>query len=319
MGEAVRYDIEHVSRYRYTAPVRQCAMLLCLEPRTDRGQRVIRFEIETRPPGGLNRERDSFGNTRHVLDVPRVECVLEITARSTVEPAPPASLPERLGRGAWDEVRAPGNAFSDWDFVNPSTLIRPSPALAAFTGRHRIAPGADPLESLLRLSDTLHRRLRYIPGATTAESAVDHALRTDQGVCQDYAHVMIAIARSWGIPARYVSGYLHETGKPGEHSPGNATHAWVECRLPELGWIGFDPTNRSLAGDGHVRIATGRDYHDVSPTRGIIRGGGSARLEVDVRVRVATAGSGKPRESRAIETRTAGGRRPPFGSRPAIR
>ena len=121
-------------------------------------------------------------------------------------------------------------------------------------------------------------------------------------MCQDYAHVMIAIARSWGIPARYVSGYLHETGKPGEHSPGNATHAWVECRLPELGWIGFDPTNRSLAGDGHVRIATGRDYHDVSPTRGVIqRRRGPRRLEVDVRMRVATAGirTGRRRTARS--------------------
>ena len=182
MGEAVRYDIEHVSRYRYTSPVRQCAMLLCLEPRADRGQRLIHFDIETRPPGGLNRERDSFGNTRHMLDVPRVERVLEITARSTVESTPPAPLPERLGHGAWDEIGALGSSFADWDFMHPSVLIRPSPALAAFTDRHGIEPGADPLESLLRLSDTLHRRLRYIPGATTAESPVDHALRTDQGV-----------------------------------------------------------------------------------------------------------------------------------------
>ena len=293
MGDAVRYDIEHVSRYRYTSPVRQCAMLLCLEPRADRGQRVIHFEIETHPPGSLNRERDSFGNTRHVLDVPRVECILEITARSTVETVTPAPLPERLGSGAWDEIRAHGDFFADWDFMHPSVLIRPSSALAAFADRHCIEPGTDPLESLLRLSDTLHRRLDYIPGATTAESPVDQALRTDRGVCQDYAHVMIAIARSWGIPARYVSGYLHATGQPGEHSPGNATHAWVECRLPELGWIGFDPTNRSPAGGGHVRIATGRDYRDVSPTRGIIQGGGVARLEVDVRVRVATAGIGQ--------------------------
>ena len=301
MGDAVRYDIEHTSRYRYTSAVRQCAMLLCLEPRADRGQRLIHFDIETDPPGSLNRERDSFGNTRHVLDVQRVDRVLEITARSCVETMPPAPLPERLGAGAWDEIRAFDGSFADWDFMHPSALIRPSPALAAFADRHRIEPGTDPLESLQRLSDTLHHRLHYIPGATSAESPVDHVLHTDRGVCQDYAHVMIAIARSWGVPARYVSGYLHATGQPGEHAPGNATHAWVECRLPELGWIGFDPTNRSPAGDGHVRIATGRDYRDVSPTRGIIRGGGGARLEVDVRMRVATVGTGESRENGAIE------------------
>ena len=93
------------------------------------------------------------------------------------------------------------------------------------------------------------------------ESPVDHVTAdTDRGVCQDFAHVMIAIARSWGIPARYVSGYLHVANRTGEHLPDNATHAWVECRLPRLGWIGFDPTNQSLAGEGYIPIAAGRDY-----------------------------------------------------------
>ena len=285
MTGAIRYEIEHVSRYRYTARVQQCVMLLCLEPREDRRQRLHHFEIETQPPACLNRETDCFGNTRHVLDIQRSHQVLEITARSVVEAAPAAALPERLGGGAWEDIRCLEGSLADWDFTRPSALIQPSPALAAFARRHRIEPGSDPLGSLLRLSDTLHHRLHYIPGSTSAESPVDHVLETDRGVCQDYAHVMIAIARSWGIPARYVSGYLHLTGHSGEQSPDNATHAWVECRLPGLGWIGFDPTNRSLAGEGHVRIATGRDYRDVSPTRGVIRGGGEARLEVNVRMR----------------------------------
>ena len=282
MTGAVRYQITHLSRYRYTERVRQCVMLLCLEPREDRRQRLLHFEIGTQPPSSLHREKDSFGNARHVLDIRRGHRVLEITARSTVESRPPGALPQRLGAGDWDEMRALGGSFADWDFMHPSALIRPSPALAAFTDRHRIEPGSDPLESLLRLSDTLYRRLHYIPGATSAESPVDHVLQTDRGVCQDYAHVMIAIARSWGIPARYVSGYLHVTGQSGVHLPDNATHAWVECRLPELGWTGFDPTNQSLAGEGHVRIAAGRDYRDVSPTRGIIQGGGKTRLEVEI-------------------------------------
>ena len=285
MAGAVRYAIEHVSRYRYASRVRRCAMLLCLEPRGDRGQRLLHFGIETRPSGGLSRERDGFGNVRHVLDVHEGHRVLEITARSTVESAPAPVLPERLGASAWRETHALGTSFADWEFVHPSPLIPPTAALPAFVERHRIKPGRDPLESLGRLSETLHQRLFYVPGATSAESPVDHALRTDRGVCQDFAHVMIAIARSWGIPARYVSGYLHVTARTGDRVPDNATHAWVECRLPGLGWVGFDPTNRSLAGAGHVRIATGRDYRDVSPTRGIVHGGGEARLEVEVRVR----------------------------------
>ena len=285
MAGAVRFEIEHVSRYRYDAPVRRSVMLLCLEPRGDRGQRLLDFGIETHPAGGLSRETDSFGNVRHVLDVHEAHRVLEISARSTVESTPPAALPALLGASAWQEIHALRGSFADWDFIHPSPLIPPTAALSAFADRHRIRCGSDPLESLMRLSETLHRGLHYVPGATSAESPVDHVLRTDRGVCQDFAHAMIAIARSWGIPARYVSGYLHVAARTGGHVADNATHAWVECRLPRLGWTGFDPTNRSLAGAGHVRIATGRDYRDVSPTRGIVHGGGEARLEVDVRVR----------------------------------
>ena len=210
MAGAVRYEIRHVSRYRYAGRVRRCAMLLCLEPRGDEGQRLLRFEIESRPAGGLTREMDCFGNARHVLDVHRAHRVLEIATRSTVDTRPAAALPPRLGAAAWREIRDLEGSFADWDFTHPSPLIRPSPALAAFVERHRIEPGGDPLQSLLHLSETLHRRLHYIPGATSAESPVDHVLRTDRGVCQDYAHAMIAVARSWGdsgalrlrIPAR---------------------------------------------------------------------------------------------------------------------
>ena len=137
---------------------------------------------------------------------------------------------------------------------------------------------------LLRLSDTLHNSFHYVPGSTSVASPIEHILESGRGVCQDYAHVMIAIARSWGIPARYVSGYLHITGPDGEEVQENATHAWVECLLPELGWVGFDPVNKSVSDERHVRIAVGRDYQDVSPTRGVYRGGGQTRLDVNVQV-----------------------------------
>ena len=285
MAGAVRYEIEHVSRYRYAVCVRRCTMLLCLEPSGNGAQRLLRFGIETSPPGGLSRARDSFGNVRHLLDVHATHDVLEITARSRVESTPAPAVPTYLGASAWREVRVFGDSFADWEYTHPSPLIPASSALAAFVERHRIRPGSDPLESLVRLSETIHSRLQYVPGATSAESTVDQVLRTDRGVCQDFAHAMIAVARSWGIPARYVSGYLHVAARTEDHAADNATHAWVECRLPGLGWVGFDPTNRSLAGIGHVRIATGRDYRDVSPTRGIVHGGGEARLDVDVRIR----------------------------------
>ena len=259
-------------------------MMLCLKPRNDRGQRVLNFGIETDPAAHLTSERDCFGNARHVFNLNGEHRVLEIIARSTVSPAPFSPLPHRLGAGAWNEIRSWKDSFALWDFVHPSALTRPTSLLAEFVDRQGIQPGEDPLEGLLRLSDTLYRSFRYVPGSTSVMSSIEHILTSGSGICQDYAHTMIAIARSWSIPARYVSGYLHLSGLEGEQAPENATHAWVECLLPQLGWVGFDPTNRCLADERHVRIAVGRDYSDVSPTRGVLRGGESTGIEVAVRV-----------------------------------
>ena len=286
MARSVHYDIEHLSRYRYARGPKQCVMMLCLKPRNDRGQRVLNFAVETDPPACLTSEQDCFGNTRHVFNLNGEHRVLEITARSTVSPAPFSPLPNSLGAGAWKEIRSWKDSFALWDFVQPSALTRPSPLLTEFVERHGVQPGNDPLEGLLRLSDTLHHCFRYVPGSTSVLSSVEQILESGSGVCQDYAHAMIAIARSWSIPARYVSGYLHLAGLDGEQAPENATHAWVECLLPELGWVGFDPTNRCLADERHLRIAVGRDYRDVSPTRGVLQGGESAGIEVAVKVSV---------------------------------
>lgn len=302
MAEAVHYDIEHVSRYHYSRSPKQCVMMLCLKPQNDRGQRVLHFGIETDPAALLTSEQDCFGNTRHVFNLNGEHRVLEIIARSTVSPTRFSPLPHRLGPGAWDEIRSWKDAFALWDFVHPSALTRPSSLLTEFVDRHGIRPGTDPLEGLLRLSDTLHGCFRYVPGSTSAMSSIEQILISGRGVCQDYAHIMIAIARSWSIPARYVSGYLHLSGLEGEQAPENATHAWVECLLPELGWVGFDPTNRCLADERHVRIAVGRDYRDVSPTRGVLRGGESTAIEVAVSVRARTDPQGAPNQAFAERT-----------------
>ena len=282
MAEITQYDIKHVSRYRYASPARQCVMLLCLKPRDDRDQRLFRFEIETEPQASLNEETDCFGNTRHVFNIHREHEALKITAHSRVESVPFTPLPSGLGAGAWKEIDSWKASFTHWDFTHPSELTGSSPALANFVDRNGIKRGDDPLKDLLRLSDTLHSSFHYAPGSTSAASPIEDILKSGRGVCQDYVHVMLAIARSWGVPARYVSGYL--TGLSSEETRANATHAWVECLLPELGWTGFDPTNRSFADERHVRIAVGRDYQDVSPTRGVRQGGGDTRLEVDVRI-----------------------------------
>ena len=281
--QGVRYNIEHLSCYRYDTPAQSCVMSLCLQPRNDRGQSLHGFELTTEPTAVLNKQTDHFGNTHHVFNLHQEHDELRIVGRSDVRSAVPDPLPLALPRDAWPETRSLARSFEHWDFATPSALARSSPALTAFMDHHQIAPIADPLTDLLRLSSTLHSTFRYEPGATTVESTTEHILETGRGVCQDYAHVMIAIARSWRVPSRYVSGYLDDaslrTGTP------VGTHAWVECLLPEIGWLGFDPTNNALADEQYIRVGVGRDYRDVSPTRGVLHGGGKTELEVDVMVR----------------------------------
>lgn len=276
------YRIEHATRFFYTHPVVHCAMYLHLAPRNDGGQRLSSFEVSSSPSAPARAEEDPFGNIRHLLAVRAEHSTLEVAARSTVEAAAAPELPESLGGGAWGELRSTVDAWDDWDFTRPSPRAAPSPALAAFADGLGVEPDGDPLADLLALSDALNETFEYTPGATLVDSPMEQILETGRGVCQDYAHVMLAVARSWGVPSRYVSGYLHVSGPDGGRAYGSATHAWVECRLPGLGWVGFDPTNRCTVDERYVRVAAGRDYSDVAPTRGVLRGGGRSPVEVDI-------------------------------------
>ncbi|MDE0234032.1 MAG: transglutaminase family protein [bacterium] len=285
--DSSRYRIEHLSRFVYSEPVRRCVMSLCLQPLRSPGQRLVGFSVKTTPPARLTTEDDPFGNTRHILTLHLDHDSLEVVSTSEVEMEPPPALPERLGVSTWEEVRAVGADPKWWDFTGSSPVARPSPALSEFVKGLGVEPRDDPLADLIALSEALNDAFEYLPGATSVDSTIDEFLASGKGVCQDYAHVLVAIARSWGVPTRYVSGYLYVTD-PGLGQPGSAfgaaTHAWAETHLPHLGWIGLDPTNRSLADQKYVRIAVGRDYRDVPPTRGVIEGGGDSKLEVDVRM-----------------------------------
>lgn len=290
MNAPVRYEIDHVSRYRYERPVRNCVMAVCLRPQDDERQQLLRFDLSTDPPAPHNAEPDGFGNVKHVLNIHREHGSLAIMAHSIVVMAPMDAPPESLS-GGWDALRAEADAFDTWDFVQPTALTQPTAALAAFMRRNGLdapdgAPGGDPLPALHGLMAAVHDGFSYVPGNTSVGSPIDEALETGKGVCQDYAHVMLAAARTWGVPSRYVSGYVDIGGGEGGEARAGASHAWVECRLPGLGWVGFDPTNRCPADQRHIRVATGRDYRDVSPTQGVLQGGGASALDVEVRVRV---------------------------------
>jgi transglutaminase-like putative cysteine protease len=173
-----------------------------------------------------------------------------------------------------------------WDMLMPSRFACTSPELEALAKEVGVVErgGREPLELLTTLNSRLYQYFSYVKSSTGVNSVIEDAIKSRQGVCQDFAHTMIAIVRNLRIPCRYVSGYLHRDPEHADRSDEGATHAWVEALLPQIGWVGFDPTNNLIVGGRHIRTAIGRDYSDVSPTVGTMKG--SAETDLQVRVRV---------------------------------
>jgi transglutaminase-like putative cysteine protease len=181
--------------------------------------------------------------------------------------------------------------------LNPSPFARRTALLDALSCEIGLARGDDPLVTVRQLTSEIYTRFEYSPHSTRVDSPIDDALDARSGVCQDFAHVMIALVRGLGLPCRYVSGYLFQQGEDKVRSAAGATHAWLEALMPDLGWIGFDPTNNLIAGDRHIRVAIGRDYADVPPTRGVYKGTTAVRSELAVGVSVGPALAGSSGET----------------------
>lgn len=289
-------EIRHVTQYRYAFPVRESVMEVWMQPQKSARQRLVSFDMDLDPPAQVFSYADSFGNAVYHFDVPQPHDSLTITARSAVETQPPSPLPGQLDQGEWDRLRSEFLKGECFDFLRPHGFARESEALHAYMSDHQIDAlrGRDPLTAVRALSETIYSSFGYEAGVTRADSPIDDVLKARKGVCQDFAHVMIAICRSWNIPARYVSGYLFTDRKHGDRSDPDATHAWVEVFLPSLRWIGFDPTNNTLATERHVACAVGRDYSDVPPSRGVYKGEAESQLAVGVSVRKARAAISEP-------------------------
>jgi transglutaminase-like putative cysteine protease len=207
-----------------------------------------------------------------------------IIAEALVDLQAPLQLPASLTSEAWEELDALVQDGDYWEMLLPSEFAKPTPSLLKLAGQLEVRRRDDPLTVLRELNSALYSSFEYALKSTRVDSPIDDAIRTRQGVCQDFAHIMIALVRTLQIPCRYVSGYLHRRVEDHDRSAEDATHAWVEALLPHLGWVGFDPTNNLIAADRHLRTAIGRDYADVPPTKGIFRGKTGSELSVAVRV-----------------------------------
>jgi transglutaminase-like putative cysteine protease len=282
----MQYTIRHVTKFSYDEPISESVMEVRMQPRSEAWQHCLRFGLSTTPSSRVRMYQDPDGNIVHHFNIPGRHSQLMVTAEAFVEVSAPQPLPERLALDAWERVDAATAAGEFWESLSASPFARPTQQLDALAREIGLARGGDPLATVRGIMSDIFRRFEYAPQSTRVDSPIDDALSSRQGVCQDFAHIMIALVRQLGIPCRYVSGYLFQPAGTGGESIDGATHAWVEAWLPELGWVGFDPTHNTPAGEHHIRVAVGRDYADVPPTRGVFKGLSAVRSELAVGVSV---------------------------------
>lgn len=276
----------HTTTYLYSEPVSICHTEVHLAPRLSERQRLIEHELIIRPePADVDERLDYFGNPVTFFCLSEPHETLTITSRSIVEVA--GEAPPLIGISPpWQEVcdqirrRDTLDALAACEFIFESPLIQLGPEFAAYAAKS-FTVGRPLLEAALDLSHRIFTEFEYDPRATTVTTPVREVLKSKHGVCQDFAHFFIACLRSLGLPARYVSGYL----RSGPNSVGaEASHAWAAVFCPGCGWFDFDPTNDVMPTNGHVTVAWGRDYSDVTPVKGVALGGGEQLINVAVEV-----------------------------------
>jgi len=291
MAEPQRYTVEHETRYAYTAPVSQSWQLARLTPRALPWQRLVSHSLQIEPSADERRDEiDSFGNTvthfglhgaHRVLSV-RMSCLVEIGERASVPPADGT---------AWEAVRESIRHDPQQDDLVPASMCEPTPLVPYSEAALAYALPSFPhgrswVEAVTDLMHRIHAEFEFEPGATTVSTSVDEVLYQKRGVCQDFAHLMLACLRGVGLPARYVSGYLLTDPPPGQPRlmGADVSHAWVAAYAPGHGWVEFDPTNDQLADNRYITLTWGADFADVVPLRGVILGGGEQRMGVEVSV-----------------------------------
>lgn len=289
----MKLRVEHITTYAYTPSVVTAQHMAHLTPADSATQRRVRHSIVVSPaPAEMTETRDVYGNTRTFFSLKAVHDELTVTAESEVHTLPP---PIPLSNLTWEQTRerfryhshAAYDAAAEFVFASPYVPRHPDfPAYA----RPSFGAGLPLLLAARDLMDRIHTDFTYASQSTEVNTPAVEALAQRKGVCQDFAHIMIACWRAMGLPARYVSGYMLTNPPPGKPRlvGSDASHAWVSVYVPDMPegqrWCDFDPTNNRTPGEDYVTLATGRDFADVSPMRGVIHGGAHHTLEVQVTV-----------------------------------
>lgn len=267
----MKLEIVHSTRYRYSGPIAETVMEVRLQPMDGAGQRCLEFGLELSSGIKAHTYLDGYGNHVHYFNLVRPHSRLSVVSRSVVETG-------------LEPDQEPGEELVQ-DFLRFRSPVTDSEGVRELARRHGIRDRSSPEaveQALDELTLTISREFTYDRAVTHVYTVVDDVLTLRAGVCQDFAHLFIAVARAMGVPARYVSGYIHFAGEKGVTT---ASHAWAEGWVPGKGWIGYDATRPVRTSQSHVRLAVGRDYTDAAPTRGIYVGSASGAMNVRVRTR----------------------------------
>ncbi len=285
------YRVTHTTTYRYGKVVSLCHNLVHLTPRTCARQTCLFSQLQMTPtPALVVEQADFFGNraTYFMVEEPHEQLTLKAVSETDVVPfvAPDSAVtpPWESVRAALEQDRSP-QGLEACQFVYDSPYVKASPELAGYAAPSFPA-GRPVLEAARDLTRRIHQDFRYDPKATTVATPLHEVLEHRHGVCQDFAHLQIGCLRALGLSARYVSGYLRTDPPPGQDRlvGVDASHAWLSVYCPGLGWVDLDPTNDLIPSDGHLVLAWGRDYDDVSPVKGVNLGGGRHSVSVGVDV-----------------------------------
>lgn len=288
----MRFRVRHLTTYKYSEHVRLSHHAAHLCPREVVGQRVEQSTLKITPDPAVlgNMQADYFGNPTVYFTIQDPHKTLLVEAGFIVETSATPSLPHLDGT-AWDKVRSElrratkGLVLGAQDFLYASPLVPMLPEAFAYASPS-FPPGRPLTEAVLELTERINKDFAFDSSATKVGTPVATVFEDQRGVCQDFAHVIIACVRAMGLSARYVSGYIRTLPPPGKEKliGADASHAWASVFIPGWGWLDVDPTNNTVCGEDHITVAWGRDYDDVSPIRGVVLGGGNHHIDVSVDV-----------------------------------
>lgn len=277
------FSVVHTTSYRYAEPAMEAYLEVRLTPPTRPEQQILKHDILFLPTAPLSHYTDYFGNHTSFYSMtlrhPRLRVTQRLKVRTLPREFPTAGLALTVAE-ARQIVNSP--LIDTFDYLQPTRTVPvggPSLPWAQRLIRDHISLG-DCLESL---NHAIHKEFQYLPGSTENETPLASIWKNRAGVCQDFAHIMLSVLRTAGIPCRYVCGYIESTPPEGAELVGAvATHAWVEVMVPGMQWVALDPTNNQWCGQQHITVSLGRDYSDAAPVRGTFKGSASQSMRVHV-------------------------------------